>query len=109
MPNQSQFNSHQEYLKYYRNYRVKNKDKIKEINKRYRVKNDYGRKWRAKSKLATSAHDILNRALRNGDIKRMPCEICNTKKDIHAHHDNYYEPLKVRWLCRIHHIKEHKK
>lgn len=36
-----------------------------------------------------------------------PCEVCGTRKQIDAHHDDYSKPLDVRWLCRSHHRQHH--
>ena len=48
------------------------------------------------------ARQILNNAVKQGLIKRLPCEVCNKKKT-EAHHKNYNKPLKVKWLCIDHH------
>ena len=40
-------------------------------------------------------------------IERRPCEVCGAKAE--AHHDNYNEPLNIRWLCFKHHREWHKK
>ncbi len=42
-----------------------------------------------------------------GFLIRMPCEVCQTEKDVQAHHDDYGKPLDVRWLCRRHHREHH--
>lgn len=55
-----------------------------------------------------AARWLLNQAVASGKIKRQPCQICGaTKAD--AHHDDYNQPLKVRWLCRKHHAEHHAK
>lgn len=46
-------------------------------------------------------------ALRDGRIKRMPCEICGELK-AQAHHDDYTKPMDVRFLCTKHHAEWHK-
>jgi hypothetical protein len=48
------------------------------------------------------ARKILAYHVKQGYIKRLPCEICNEKK-VQAHHENYSKPLEIRWLCRKHH------
>ena len=50
------------------------------------------------------ARDILIKAVRNGTVTRKPCEVCGTMP-VDAHHDNYDEPLDVRWFCRKHHLE----
>jgi hypothetical protein len=45
-------------------------------------------------------------ALRRGDIKRQPCEICG-EVVAEMHHDDYAKPFQVRWLCRKHHRALH--
>jgi hypothetical protein len=45
-------------------------------------------------------------AIRAGLLVRQPCELCGDPKS-HAHHPNYRRPLKIRWLCRRHHLEVH--
>ncbi len=42
-------------------------------------------------------------AIRDGHIKKCPCEICGTTLEVQAHHEDYSKPLEVKWLCRKHH------
>jgi ribosomal protein S27AE len=45
-------------------------------------------------------------AIAAGTISRHGCEVCGA--DVaEAHHDDYSEPLHVRWLCRKHHDEFH--
>lgn len=55
-----------------------------------------------------AAHNALSNALRDGKITKQPCEICGVSKNVQAHHDDYREPLCVRWLCPKHHAEVHK-
>lgn len=55
----------------------------------------------------TKAKSIVNHALRDGELKREPCEICG-KEPAQAHHDDYNYPLKVRWLCQDCHARWHR-
>jgi ribosomal protein S27AE len=54
------------------------------------------------------AHNKLNNALRDGKIRKEPCEKCGKRKSV-AHHDDYLKPLDVRWLCQAHHKQWHAK
>ena len=44
-----------------------------------------------------------------GMLIRSPCEVCGDTNDVEAHHDDYYQPYQVRWLCRGHHVEHHAK
>lgn len=41
-------------------------------------------------------------------IPIQPCEVCQGIIDVHRHHDDYDQPLEVRFLCRTHHMRWHK-
>lgn len=45
-------------------------------------------------------------AIRSGKLTRGPCEVCG-QTSAEAHHDDYGQPLNVRWLCRAHHRAHH--
>lgn len=45
---------------------------------------------------------ILRNAVKYGRIVRQPCEVCGAERS-QAHHDDYAQPLKVRWMCALHH------
>lgn len=51
---------------------------------------------------------LTRRAINSGKIVRGPCEVCGATK-VDAHHDDYGQPLAVRWLCRAHHNEHHAK
>lgn len=70
----------------------------------YRIANQ---KYRLKYKEKIKAHSIINRAIRAGTVKRKPCVKCGVLKNVQAHHPDYSKPLKVIWLCPIHHSEEH--
>lgn len=53
------------------------------------------------------AHRAVNDAVRYGKLKSQPCECCGMPKT-RAHHDDYLQPLKVRWLCAKHHAEWHR-
>ncbi len=47
-------------------------------------------------------------AIERGDLTREPCEVCGAEK-VDAHHDDYYQPMEVRWLCKKHHGEVHRR
>ncbi len=53
------------------------------------------------------ARVAVNNAVRDGRLKKFPCEVCG-RKDSHGHHDDYGKPLEVRWLCPVHHSEAHR-
>lgn len=58
-------------------------------------------------KFRDSVRRMTWKKINDGDLIRQPCEVCNTEINIEAHHDDYYKPLEVRWLCKKHHIEHH--
>lgn len=63
--------------------------------------------WRKKNKRKSRAHSKVSYEISKGNLIRKPCEVCgggNTE----AHHDDYAEPLNIRWLCHAHHNQWHK-
>jgi hypothetical protein len=49
---------------------------------------------------------LVTAAIRSGDLVPGPCEVC--QQAAQAHHDDYTQPLVVRWLCRKHHMALHR-
>lgn len=64
--------------------------------------------WRRQHPGRYQAHLAVQRALKAGDLVKMPCEVCGAEK-VDAHHDDYGQPLAVQWLCRKHHTILHKR
>jgi hypothetical protein len=54
------------------------------------------------------AHTAVSNALKLKILFKLPCSVCGTTEDVHAHHDDYTKPLDVIWLCRKHHQERHK-
>jgi hypothetical protein len=52
------------------------------------------------------ARQKLQRAVRSGLIRRLPCEVCGALVT-EAHHPDYSKPLDVQWLCKRHHEEVH--
>ena len=61
---------------------------------------------RWKSKLVADTVTKVQQAIRRGELRRKPCEVCGNRKS-HGHHDDYSKPLTVRWLCAKHHQQHH--
>lgn len=59
-------------------------------------------------RLKRLAHIWVHRAVKAGKMIRQPCEICGVEK-VDAHHDDYWKPFEVRWLCRSHHREHHER
>lgn len=76
--------------------------------KRKALKLEYQRKLRIKNKGKYIARGKVNNAIRNGRLVRGKCEICGKQK-AEAHHADYRSHLKVRWLCRKHHMETENK
>lgn len=69
-------------------------------------------KWNIENPKAMWAHQALRSAIRRGLIEREPCEVCGAEHGIngaviHGHHDDYGQPMAVRWLCMLHHRQHH--
>lgn len=50
----------------------------------------------------------VREAVSRGLLTRQPCESCGEAK-VHAHHEDYAQPLLVRWLCGRCHREVHQK
>lgn len=68
---------------------------------------EYLKSYRSKNPKKYKAHCIVNNALRDGKISKLPCEVCSNSKSV-AHHDDYNKPLDIRWLCQAHHKQWHR-
>lgn len=79
-------------LKYDSEYYLANKEHIKERHQKHREA--HPEIYRARQKTRD--------ALKSGRLKKQPCYQCGNKKS-EAHHEDYSKPLKIIWLCRIHH------
>lgn len=91
---------------YMREYRRKNKDKIRKINKKWKDKSKYN--WYKGRDLEKVSHEVVAHAIKKGWIIKQPCFLCGTIKNIRAHHKNYMKPFKIIWLCEIHHRELHR-
>jgi ribosomal protein S27AE len=62
--------------------------------------------WRKRNPQKANAQTRVRRAVKSGALKRKPCQICGSASS-QAHHDDYSQPLDVRWLCVKHHNEHH--
>lgn len=119
MPWRDYFVSNEEYNKWFQEYRDKNREKLREYNR------EYNKKWRGKNGLEKGreksrkkykrenpekvlAHKMVYRAVKAGRLEKGNCEICGNVYT-HAHHEDYFKPLEVKWLCPLHHKEYHRK
>lgn len=91
---------------YARNNRLKKRKWNRDYAKRHRKDCSITRKYRRKYPERYHAHQAVNHAIKNGSLKRKPCQVCGKRK-VHGHHEDYKQPLKVEWLCHQHHMDRH--
>ncbi len=110
MPIKELFTNREEYNAWYRNYRRKNAEKMRAYNRKY------NKEWRKKNGYAAEARYKLRHPkkilaqrkvtdfIRYWKIKRGNC-FCGIRGQ--AHHPNYNYPLRIVWLCSLHHRQVH--
>ena len=65
----------------------------------------YQKRRREKNPGKFRARVAISNAVRDGRLRREPCEVCGEKAQ--AHHTDYRKPFAVRWLCPAHHREVH--
>lgn len=70
------------------------------------MKNKNVERYRKKYPEKQKARWITQSKIQRGKLKRGDCEVCN-KINAEAHHLDYKNPDKIKWLCRQCHRKEH--
>ena len=45
--------------------------------------------------------------VKRGVLIKKPCEVCGSRR-VEMHHDDYSQPLRVRWRCRRDHLALHR-
>lgn len=83
--------------------RIEEREKYKRTEKSKETKTKTLKKYRKNNPKKILAQRTLRRAVLNGEIIPMPCEVCGKTEKIHAHHEDYNKPLDVIWLCPKHH------
>lgn len=66
------------------------------------------KRWRESNRKKKAAHSAVAYALQIGTlVKPKRCDKCRKKVVLEAHHGDYDKPLKVDWLCKQDHEREH--
>lgn len=69
---------------------------------------DRSRRYDRRNPEKHRAHIILNTAITAGKVVRPgACSACAVSCKPEAHHDDYTQPLVVRWLCKTCHVQHH--
>ena len=89
-----------EYLRtYMQKWRKNNPEKARDLTMKWRVMN------REKFKV----EQCLQRAVKNGQVKKEDsCSRCNSIGKVMAHHEDYTKPLDIIWLCPLCHVQHHR-
>lgn len=88
--------------KRYKKSRIDNPNVMKSIRKSVK-------KYALKNKKKVRVWASFNQYIKYHKIKRPKiCSKCHKRKKVDAHHQNYNNCRKVRWLCRKCHIRLHK-
>lgn len=95
-------------------HRQANIDRIQQYDRARSQKQDRRESNRARSieynavnRLKRYARAAVQYALRSGKLFKGACEVTNCVRATEAHHDDYFKPLEVRWLCKQHHEDLH--
>ena len=94
-------------------YRQANPEKVAAIEKAWQQANPekvgaYQKARNLREPEKYRARYAVGNAIRDGRLSRpQECSSCNVSCEPEGHHDNYDEPLNVRWLCRKCHTAHH--
>ena len=87
-------------IREYDRKRGKLPSRIKSCQKRNKIR-------RRRFPIKFAARYILANALRAKKInKPSVCSMCGRKARIYGHHNDYYKPLEVIWVCQVCHINQ---
>lgn len=99
-------------IKYLQKYYEKNKTSLNKRTGEYKNTDDGKRAQSISQKKSNPLHirarRLVKRAIKSGALIKKPCVRCGNKK-VEAHHTDYSKPLDVVWLCRPHHLEEHRR
>ena len=80
---------------------------VKERTKSYYRKYDKDYRKRPYVMVKDFARSYLNHAIQAGRVNREPCSMCG-KEQAEGHHEDYYQPLLIVWLCPPCHQATHR-
>lgn len=63
--------------------------------------------WRKADIRRQKCHGAVAKAIKKGELIRLPCVKCGNKKSL-AHHEDYDKPLDIIWFCQLCHKQRHK-
>lgn len=87
-------------------YRAYDRRRFQEDTKRRSDQYETSRRMAERHPERKRARSLTRSALKSGRLVKQPCEVCGAVK-VEAHHDDYTQPLVVRWLCVDHHNAAH--
>ena len=91
-----------------REFRESNREHHRELMKGYNRKtreSGYASNWKHNDRIMHPEKESAWHKVHLYIGKRQPCEVCGAQAD--AHHEDYYKPLEVKWLCPLHHRRLH--
>jgi hypothetical protein len=95
-------------------HRNANIEKVREYDRerskhphRIELNKEQTKMWRSADRRRGYCHNLVSRAIKSGELSRLPCSKCGKAKSL-AHHESYDEPLNVVWLCQPCHKQRHK-
>jgi len=88
-----------ERIRIYEQNRFKKKERKEKIRQ-------YQMSMRHRDPKKSRIRQKTTRWIREGKIKKNPCEVCGDTKS-QAHHLTYDDPLDIKWLCFKHHREQH--
>ena len=106
------YEAHKEkYAEYRRVYNLLNRGELAEKSREYYnlnadMVNIRKKNWNEENPEKVAAHNALNRAVKAGEVTKLPCNICG-EVNVQGHHEDYSRPLEVIWLCCSCHKRLH--
>jgi len=97
------------YRMYEKKYRDANSEKVKKGYSKSYMRNKKKILEKRRGSPQTKARSAIFHLLRKSEIVKETCFVCDSTKNIQAHHPDYSRPLHVYWLCRECHALIHRK